>query len=100
MTINADALAPLAAFITANLSFVAVWAIMQLENIGYGRKNWDRLFYDSGAEFAPVGNAIDVARARGIGVALYNLPLCTVPAAYRNLAHSSISAWKRRYLEP
>jgi hypothetical protein len=73
---------------------------MQLENIGYGRKNWDHLFFDSGASFAPVAAAIDAARARGMSVALYNFPLCTVPPAYRDLAHASISDWKRRYLEP
>lgn len=100
MTVNAEALAPLARFIAANVPFASVWAIMQLENIGYGRKNWHRLFHDSGTSFAPVAAAIDAARGRGIAVALYNFPLCTVPAPYRDLAHASISDWKRRYLEP
>jgi hypothetical protein len=31
-------------------------------------------------------------------VSLYNFPICTVPAAYRAFAVSSISDWKRRYL--
>jgi His-Xaa-Ser system radical SAM maturase HxsC len=100
MAINAHALEDLAAFINAKLPFISVWAIMQLENIGFGRKNWDRLFFDSGADFNSVAAAADTARARGTSVALYNFPLCTVPAAYRSLARASISDWKRRYLEP
>jgi His-Xaa-Ser system radical SAM maturase HxsC len=100
MTSNVAALERLAGFIAAQLPFIAVWAIMQLENIGYGRMNWDRLFFDSGRSFAPVGAAIDTARARGVAVSLYNFPLCTVPPAYREFSHASISDWKRRYLVP
>jgi len=100
MSVNAATLASLATFIAANVPFITVWAIMQLENIGYGRKNWDRLFFDSGASFTQLAAAIDTARGRGVAVALYNFPLCTVPAPYRDLAHASISDWKRRYLEP
>lgn len=100
MTVNAPALEILAAFIAAQLPFIAVWAIMQLENIGYGRRNWNRLFFDSGASFTQVAAALDAARGRGIPVALYNFPLCTVPAPYRPFAHASISDWKRRYLGP
>jgi His-Xaa-Ser system radical SAM maturase HxsC len=100
MTVNAQALEALAAFIAAQLPFIAVWAIMQLENIGYGRKNWDRLFFDNGTSFTPVAAAVDAARGRGITAALYNFPLCTVPAHYRSFAHASISDWKRRYLGP
>jgi hypothetical protein len=27
---------------------------MQLENIGYGRQNWSKLFFDSSRDFAPI----------------------------------------------
>ena len=99
MTENAAQLEALGAFAATHLPFVSVWAIMQLENIGYGRMNWDRLFFDSGRTFSPIARAVDTARARGVPVALYNFPLCTVPEPYRPLAHQSISDWKRRYLE-
>jgi MoaA/NifB/PqqE/SkfB family radical SAM enzyme len=95
---NADALPELARFVAAHLPFVSVWAIMQLENIGFARKNWDGLFFDNSAAFGPVGAAIDIARAKGLNVSLYNFPLCTVPPAYRQVAAASISDWKRRYL--
>ena len=44
---NAAALPRLARFITAMLPFIRIWAVMQTENIGYGRMNWKTLFYDS-----------------------------------------------------
>lgn len=97
-TENALALPRLAKFVSRNLPFVNTWALMQLENIGYGRQNWDGLFYDNSVIFDPVGEAIDIARSRGIAARLYNFPRCTVPEAYRDLAPSTISDWKRRYL--
>jgi His-Xaa-Ser system radical SAM maturase HxsC len=94
---NVNGLASLAGYIAANAPFAAVWAIMQLENIGFGRMNWERLFYDHSIRFEPIGAAIDIARARGVETLLYNFPRCTVPAAFRHLAPATISDWKRRY---
>lgn len=98
MGVNAGELPDLARFITAHLPFIDRWAIMQMENIGYGRKNWARLFYDSSRHFQPVAAALDIARSRGVDAFLYNFPLCTVPDAYRNLAPRTISDWKQKYL--
>jgi hypothetical protein len=79
------------------LPFIRTWAIMQTENIGYGRMNWKTLFYDSSEGFDLVGYAIDIVRSRGIDARLYNFPLCTVPDAYRHVAPATISDWKRAY---
>ncbi|EPX76426.1 His-Xaa-Ser system radical SAM maturase HxsC [Salipiger mucosus] len=95
---NASGLPGLADFITRHLPFAATWAIMQMERIGYGRMNWTRCFFDSSTNFADLGAAIDLMRARRQSVALYNFPLCTVPPAYRDLAARSISDWKQKYL--
>lgn len=95
---NVDELAALAAFITTFLPFISVWAIMQLENIGYARRDWDALFFDSGQRFDAIAAAIDVAKVRGVPVRLYNFPLCSVPLDYRSFALPTISDWKRRYL--
>jgi His-Xaa-Ser system radical SAM maturase HxsC len=95
---NAKELIDIASYVAARLPFVYRWAIMQLERIGYGRQNWTSLFYDNSAAFGPVSDALDFATARGIPTQLYNFPLCTVPLAYRHLAPSTISDWKRRYL--
>ncbi|MES0172617.1 His-Xaa-Ser system radical SAM maturase HxsC [Mesorhizobium sp. M0006] len=95
---NAPGLPDLARLVTTALPFVDKWAIMQLENIGYGRQNWDSLFFDSSKDFDVVGKALDLAISRGIDAMLYNFPLCTLPADYRALAPSTISDWKRTYV--
>ena len=95
---NAIVLAELAWFVSTHLGFAHIWAIMQLENIGFARKRWDELFFDHSKDFSPIADAVDVASLRGSDVALYNFPLCTVPPGYRRLAGRTISDWKQRYL--
>jgi hypothetical protein len=94
---NAAQLPDLARFIANHLPFISVWAIMQLENIGYGRQNWDKLFFDNSTDFASIASALNLIRSRGLEAKLYNFPLCTVPPEYRELAPSTISDWKRAY---
>lgn len=94
---NANGLPSLARFITSTLPFIRTWAVMQMENIGFGRMNWKALFYDSSEGFDVVGRSLDLVRSRGIDAWLYNFPLCTVPGGYRHLAPATISDWKRAY---
>lgn len=94
---NAGGLPQLARFIACTLPFIRTWAVMQMENIGFGRMNWKTLFYDSSKGFDVVGRSLDLVRGRGINAWLYNFPLCTVPEPYRLLAPSTISDWKRAY---
>ncbi|MEI9425692.1 His-Xaa-Ser system radical SAM maturase HxsC [Mesorhizobium sp. Cs1299R1N1] len=96
---NADGLPGLARYIASTLPFIRAWAVMQMENIGFGRMNWKTLFYDSSEGFDVVGRSIDLVRSRGIDAWLYNFPLCTVPEGYRHLAPATISDWKRAYRE-
>ena len=96
---NWDDLPDLAEFISTRLTFSSVWAIMQLERIGYGRMNWPTSFMDTSFDFASAARAIDIVTARGIKAWLYNFPLCSVPAPYRRYAPSTISDWKRKYLD-
>lgn len=98
MRANEPGLGKLASFVGTHLSFSAVWAIMQLENIGFARKVWDEIFFDNSADFSQLALAINAATARGIKVELYNFPLCTIPIPYRKFAIRSISDWKQRYL--
>lgn len=96
---NAGSIVNLAHFVVSMLPFIDVWAIMQMENIGYGRMNWNTLFFDSSNSFEELGAALDIVRSRGLEVKLYNFPLCTVPEAYRELAPATISDWKKTYIE-
>lgn len=96
---NWDDLVGIAEFIATRLPFISVWAIMQLERIGYGRMNWASSFKDTSADFDQAARAIDIVTARGLEAWLYNFPLCSVPDEYRRYAPSTISDWKRKYLE-
>lgn len=96
---NADGINDLARFIVSMLPFIEVWAIMQMENIGYGRMNWGSLFFDSSNHFDKLSTALNIIGSRGVEAKLYNFPLCTVPEAYRALAPATISDWKKTYLD-
>ncbi|PTW60582.1 His-Xaa-Ser system radical SAM maturase HxsC [Breoghania corrubedonensis] len=98
---NAPDLAPLARLVTLQLPFITVWALMQLENIGFGRKNWNELFFDNSLPhaFDPIADALNFVRAKGVDALLYNFPHCTVPEDFRCLAPRTISDWKQRYLD-
>ena len=96
---NLDDLPLLSDFISTHLNWIEIWAIMQLENIGYARMNWGEIFCDTSINFLKVGRAIEIAKARNLNVGLYNFPLCTVPKQYSKFTHPSISDWKRKYLD-
>ncbi|RWQ22732.1 His-Xaa-Ser system radical SAM maturase HxsC [Mesorhizobium sp.] len=96
---NVEGLPELARSLSIDMPFISIWAIMQLEDIGYGRKNWRQLFCDTSISFGPIAKAVDIAEARGLTALLYNFPLCTVPARYRLFAPATISDWKRKFLD-
>jgi His-Xaa-Ser system radical SAM maturase HxsC len=96
---NISELDGLASFVASHLPFISHWSIMQLERIGYARKNWADIFFDHSVAFEQIGKALDISLARGIRPLLFNFPLCTVPPAYRQFAPSSISDWKQRFLD-
>ncbi|WP_198008115.1 His-Xaa-Ser system radical SAM maturase HxsC [Rhodobacter ferrooxidans] len=95
---NVAALEDMAVFVSRNLAFIDYWAIMQMENIGFGRRVWKEEFFDNSANFAPIARALDTADIRGIETTLYNFPLCSVPEPYRRRSLRSISDWKNVYM--
>lgn len=95
---NLAVLPDLAWFVATHLGFIHIWALMQLENIGFARNRWDELFVDHSREFGLVATAADIALSRGINLQFYNFPLCTVPTSHRSRAGRTISDWKQRYL--
>lgn len=94
---NIGHLPALARLIGGHLGFLSQWSIMQLENIGFAKNRFDALYVDHSLDFAPVGEAIDIAALFGVRVSLFNMPRCSVPASYRPYAANSISDWKRKY---
>ena len=96
---NYEDLPKLSEFITTHLNWIEFWAIMQLENFGYAKMNWDRIFFDNSKSFENLGYAINTISAKRMNVSLYNFPLCTIPDFYRKYAVRSISDWKQKYLD-
>lgn len=96
---NAANLPFLADYVSRCLPFIDSWAMMQLERIGYGKLNWEKEFFDNSVDFEPIARAIDISSVRGIDVRLYNFPLCTIPEQWRPYSVSSISDWKRAYID-
>ncbi|UWQ19277.1 His-Xaa-Ser system radical SAM maturase HxsC [Jannaschia sp. M317] len=95
---NIGHLEQLADHVTLHQPFAQVWAIMQLENIGYARMNWDAEFSDTSKNFDDIALALDISLGRGLPTSLYNFPLCTVPDNYRRYCVASISDWKQKFL--
>lgn len=89
----------LAKFISKNLNFVNVWAIMSLEQIGYAKVTKDEIFVDHSSFLKPLIDTLDLTILNGINTSLYNFPLCTIPEYYHQYCANSISDWKRKYLD-
>ena len=94
---NVDLLCDLANFISWEIPDIDHWAIMQMEYIGYAKKNWREIFYDHSQDVAPLHDAITIAEQHGITCQLYNMPLCTLPERLHNRAPRTISDWKQTY---
>jgi His-Xaa-Ser system radical SAM maturase HxsC len=94
---NVDELPHLAKYVVNRLSFVNTWSIMQLENIGFARARWSKLYVDHSTRFDEVAEALQFAILHGVRARLFNFARCTVPQAFREYAVPSISDWKRRY---
>ena len=95
---NLDHLPWLAEFVATHLGWISHWAIMQVEHFGYARLNWDEIFVDTSIQSAQLSTCLDISAARGVEVALFNFPLCTLSERFRPLAHASISDWKQKFL--
>ncbi|MBL4869362.1 MAG: His-Xaa-Ser system radical SAM maturase HxsC [Robiginitomaculum sp.] len=89
----------IADFISRHMPHCETWAIMQLENIGYAKMNWSHIFVDTSKNFAPIENALSIARIKNINTRLYNFPMCTIPKEWQDRSCKSISDWKNKYLD-
>jgi His-Xaa-Ser system radical SAM maturase HxsC len=96
---NIAGLSALAMWISERLPGLDCWAVMQLERQGFARTRWERQFFDHSQSFDAIGRAVSLAAVKGVPLALYNFPRCTVPGPFRHLAPSTISDWKRHYAE-
>jgi His-Xaa-Ser system radical SAM maturase HxsC len=89
----------LARFIQKNLAFVEHVAFMGMEHTGYARIHDDLLWVDPPEYAAQLEAAVDYLDGFGYPVSLYNLQHCLVPPSLRPYLRTSISDWKREYLD-
>jgi hypothetical protein len=71
---------------------------MGMENTGFALANQDLLWIDPLDYRADLACGVDILRASGVNVSIYNLPLCLLDRSVRDVAMQSISDWKNAYL--
>lgn len=88
----------LAEFIARNLLFVDHVALMGLEMMGFARANLDSLWIDPIEYKSHLSEAVNILRAYGMKVSVYNHQLCLVNKDVEPVYIKSISDWKNEYL--
>jgi His-Xaa-Ser system radical SAM maturase HxsC len=86
------------AWLARNLPFVDHVALMGLENTGFALANQALLWVDPLDYQADLTSGVDMLRAAGVKVSIYNLPLCLLDRSVWDVAVQSISDWKHGYL--
>lgn len=86
------------AWLARNLPFVDHVALMGLENTGFALANEGLLWIDPLDYRDDLAAGVDLLRAAGIRVSIYNLPLCLLDRAVWDVAVQSISDWKNGYM--
>ena len=94
---NYETLIDLSRFVSSKLSFVSIWAIMQLEKIGFAKNRWTTQFIDHSSDLSQLEKALSIGISKGINVTLYNIPHCTVKDNLRPYLNRSISDWKQGF---
>jgi His-Xaa-Ser system radical SAM maturase HxsC len=96
--VTAPRLRETCAWLARNLPFVDHVALMGLENTGLALANQEVLWIDPVDYKADLAAGVDVLRAAGVRVSIYNLPLCLLDPSVWDVAVQSISDWKNGYL--
>ena len=56
---NIKSLVKLSELINYELPWIEIWALMQMEYIGYAKMNWGKIFYDNSDDFSFLENSGD-----------------------------------------
>jgi len=97
--LSANNLDRIAELITMEFPQVFSVKILGLEMLGSAAHHQDRVWIPYQQAFDCAKPAIDRLIEKGINVALYNFPLCSVNEAYWHLCYHSITDFKVRYPE-
>lgn len=97
--LNYSRLFQMASFIYKNLPFVSWVALMAMEDCGWATKNRETIWIEPSDYVEYLEKAVNFLASSGLGVAIYNIPLCLLPISMHEYAAQSISDWKVRFLE-
>lgn len=86
-------------YVGRNLPFISRIAVMGIEPMGYARDHWENFWIDPENTAEALMQAADIANRRGMCMLLYNQQLCCLPPTLRPIAKSTISDWKRIYID-
>ncbi len=89
----------LAEFIARNFPFACHVALMGLENAGFTRANFDKLWIDPLEYRLKLREATETLSLAGLDVSIYNHQLCVIDQSLWPYARKSISDWKNIYLD-
>ena len=78
-------------------NFISRISIMNLEQTGWAKKNWNELYIKPEQYGAELVSACSLSKRYGCEVALFNYPLCHIPNSVHKHARKSISDWKNTY---
>jgi His-Xaa-Ser system radical SAM maturase HxsC len=84
-------------YIFSTFKIVNSISIMNIEPIGYAKKNYEELYLKVEEQNGFLKKAILKARLYGFKIFLYNYPLCILDEEIREYAVKSISDWKNYY---
>jgi His-Xaa-Ser system radical SAM maturase HxsC len=96
--VTAPRLRETCAWLARNLPFVDHIALMGLENTGFALANQDVLWIDPLDYQTDLTCGVEMLRAAGVNVSIYNLPLCLLDRSVWDVAVQSISDWKNGYV--
>lgn len=86
-------------YIYNKMPYVAHVAFMGMEEMGYVKKNWDRIYISPSDYQEILFKAVRFLYLRGICCSIYNLPVCLTVPGLRQFLRSSISDYKVDYAE-
>lgn len=85
-------------YIHRNLPFVSLTAFMAMERIGLAESDAAEIWAEPCDYSAELAAAVEYLHIWRHPVAIYNVPLCLLPAGVRRFACRSISDWKQCYI--
>ena len=89
----------MASFIHKNLSFVNWTAFMGMERVGFADRKSEHIWIEPIEYIDSLCKAVRILDDFRHEVAIYNIPLCLLPAEYHPFAERSISDWKNKYTD-